>query len=142
MITMLLDPCMDLYVGDHVVVFAPYTRASLMRQYNMPTIWAASQRVLRDWRGLEGKNNVAIVVDRDCESSCGNPFKVPACQIKDPPAWGIGLNQIAANAIATGMPQLASRGELVGGLFYFNYPGGTGLMSGSVFGRTAGASAA
>jgi tricarballylate dehydrogenase len=30
----------------------------------------------------------------------------------------------------------------VGGLFYFNYPGGTGLMSGAVFGRTAGMSAA
>jgi len=33
-------------------------------------------------------------------------------------------------------------GELVGGLFYFNYPGGTGLTSGSVFGRAAGRSAA
>jgi tricarballylate dehydrogenase len=37
---------------------------------------------------------------------------------------------------------LAAAGELVGGLFYFNYPGGTGLMSGSVFGRIAGTSAA
>ena len=37
---------------------------------------------------------------------------------------------------------LYAAGELVGGLFYFNYPGGTGLMSGSVFGRRAGASAA
>jgi len=37
---------------------------------------------------------------------------------------------------------LYAAGELVGGLFYFNYPGGTGLMSGSVFGRIAGASAA
>jgi tricarballylate dehydrogenase len=33
-------------------------------------------------------------------------------------------------------------GELVGGLFYFNYPGGTGLTSGSVFGRLAGEFAA
>jgi tricarballylate dehydrogenase len=32
-------------------------------------------------------------------------------------------------------------GELVGGLFYFNYPGGTGLTSGAVFGRIAGTSA-
>ena len=37
---------------------------------------------------------------------------------------------------------LYAAGELVGGLFYFNYPGGTGLMSGAVFGRIAGASAA
>jgi tricarballylate dehydrogenase len=31
---------------------------------------------------------------------------------------------------------------MVGGLFYTNYPGGTGLMSGAVFGKIAGASAA
>ncbi|ROP80812.1 tricarballylate dehydrogenase [Stella humosa] len=37
---------------------------------------------------------------------------------------------------------LFAAGELVGGLFYFNYPGGTGLTSGAVFGRIAGASAA
>jgi len=33
-------------------------------------------------------------------------------------------------------------GELVGGLFYHNYPGGAGLMAGSVFGKTAGECAA
>ncbi|MDE0943135.1 MAG: FAD-dependent tricarballylate dehydrogenase TcuA [Alphaproteobacteria bacterium] len=33
-------------------------------------------------------------------------------------------------------------GEMVGGLFHINYPGGTGLTSGAVFGRIAGASAA
>jgi tricarballylate dehydrogenase len=32
-------------------------------------------------------------------------------------------------------------GELVGGLFYFNYPGGTGLTAGSVIGKVAGHSA-
>jgi len=37
---------------------------------------------------------------------------------------------------------LYAAGELVGGVFYFNYPGGTGLMSGAVFGRIAGGSAA
>jgi tricarballylate dehydrogenase len=31
---------------------------------------------------------------------------------------------------------------MVGGLFYFNYPSGTGLVSGAVFGRIAGAGAA
>jgi tricarballylate dehydrogenase len=39
------------------------------------------------------------------------------------------------------IPGLFAAGELIGGLFYFNYPGGTGLTSGSVFGRIAGASA-
>jgi tricarballylate dehydrogenase len=40
------------------------------------------------------------------------------------------------------IPGLYAAGELVGGLFYFNYPGGTGLTSGAVFGRIAGRSAA
>ena len=40
------------------------------------------------------------------------------------------------------IPGLFAAGELVGGLFYFNYPGGSGLISGSVFGRLAGTSAA
>jgi tricarballylate dehydrogenase len=39
------------------------------------------------------------------------------------------------------IPGLYAAGELVGGLFYFNYPGGTGLMAGSVFGRIAGTTA-
>lgn len=37
---------------------------------------------------------------------------------------------------------LYAAGEIVGGLFYHNYPGGTGLTSGSVFGRRAGENAA
>ena len=37
---------------------------------------------------------------------------------------------------------LYAAGEMVGGLFYFNYPGSTGLTSGAVFGRLAGRSAA
>ncbi len=40
------------------------------------------------------------------------------------------------------IPGLYAAGELVGGLFYHNYPGGAGLMAGSVFGRIAGNSAA
>ena len=36
---------------------------------------------------------------------------------------------------------LFAAGEMVGGLFYFNYPGSSGLTSGAVFGRIAGRSA-
>ncbi len=39
------------------------------------------------------------------------------------------------------IPGLYAAGELVGGVFYHNYPGGSGLTSGSVFGRIAGAQA-
>ncbi|NYD40466.1 FAD-dependent tricarballylate dehydrogenase TcuA [Nocardioides panaciterrulae] len=40
------------------------------------------------------------------------------------------------------IPGLYAAGELVGGIFYFNYPGGSGLTNGSVFGKIAGAAAA
>jgi len=40
------------------------------------------------------------------------------------------------------IPGLYAAGELVGDLFYFNYPGGSGLMAAAVFGRIAGHAAA
>src|SRR3954471_12546876 len=40
------------------------------------------------------------------------------------------------------IPGLYAAGEMVGGLFYFNYASGTGLMSGATFGRLAGRNAA
>ncbi|MBM3643493.1 MAG: FAD-binding dehydrogenase [Alphaproteobacteria bacterium] len=36
------------------------------------------------------------------------------------------------------IPGLYAAGEIVGGLFYHNYPGGTGLVSGAVLGKLAG----
>jgi tricarballylate dehydrogenase len=39
------------------------------------------------------------------------------------------------------IPGLYAAGEMVGGIFYFNYPGGTGLTNGAVFGRIAGSTA-
>lgn len=40
------------------------------------------------------------------------------------------------------IPGLFAAGELVGDIFYFGYPGGTGLAAGAVFGKIAGTSAA
>jgi tricarballylate dehydrogenase len=40
------------------------------------------------------------------------------------------------------IPGLYAAGEIVGGVFYFNYPGGSGLTNGSVFGKIAGTKAA
>ncbi len=53
---------------------------------------------------------------------------------------GLRINTEARVLDSDGLviPGLFAAGELVGGLFYFNYPGGTGLMSGAVFGRIAG----
>ncbi|HZZ35621.1 MAG TPA: FAD-dependent tricarballylate dehydrogenase TcuA [Caulobacteraceae bacterium] len=56
---------------------------------------------------------------------------------------GLAIDDEARVLSADGGPieGLYAAGELVGGLFYFNYPGGTGLMAGAVFGRIAGESA-
>lgn len=40
------------------------------------------------------------------------------------------------------LPNLYACGELVGGLFFHNYPGGSGLTTGTVYGRRAGTAAA
>ncbi len=57
---------------------------------------------------------------------------------------GLKINTGAQVISSDGEPirGLYAAGELVGGIFWFNYPGGTGLTNGSVFGRIAGASAA
>jgi tricarballylate dehydrogenase len=57
---------------------------------------------------------------------------------------GLGVNREARVLDAAGrpIPGLYAAGELVGGLFWGNYAGGSGLMAGSVFGRIAGRSAA
>ncbi|HZT62421.1 MAG TPA: FAD-dependent tricarballylate dehydrogenase TcuA [Burkholderiales bacterium] len=57
---------------------------------------------------------------------------------------GLRINPSAqvVNTDGEPIPGLYAAGELVGGIFYFNYPGGSGLTNGAVFGKIAGASAA
>lgn len=57
---------------------------------------------------------------------------------------GLKVNTNAEVLNEDGIPikGLLAAGEMVGGIFYKNYPGGSGLMSGAVFGKIAGASAA
>ncbi|OIQ95946.1 fumarate reductase flavoprotein subunit precursor [mine drainage metagenome] len=97
---------------------------------------------VKDGRGTKGlavpKSNWANVLDTP-------PFEAYAitCGI----TFTFGGLRVDANAqvIDSDMrpiPGLYAAGEMVGGIFYFNYPGGTGLMSGAVFGRTAGGAAA
>lgn len=56
---------------------------------------------------------------------------------------GLKVNQDAQVVALDGtpIPGLFAAGELVGGLFYDNYPSGSGLSSGTTFGRIAGRSA-
>jgi tricarballylate dehydrogenase len=97
---------------------------------------------VKDGRGTRGimppKSNWANTIDTPpfeaYQVTCGVTFSF----------GGLRVNT-GAQVLDTDLkpiPGLFAAGELVGGLFYFNYPGGTGLMSGAVFGRTAGTSAA
>ncbi|KAA8644099.1 hypothetical protein EYZ11_008923 [Aspergillus tanneri] len=59
---------------------------------------------------------------------------------------GLAVNPKTAAVISSmtdeQIPGLYCVGEMLGGLFYDNYPGGSGLTSGAVFGRRAGRAAA
>jgi tricarballylate dehydrogenase len=96
---------------------------------------------VKDGRRTEGlsvpKSNWANTIDTPpfeaYAVSCGITFTF----------GGLRITRNAQVLDTDGLPirGLYAAGELIGGLFYFNYPGGTGLMSGSVFGRIAGDSA-
>jgi len=83
------------------------------------------------------KSNWALPIDKPPYSgfmvTCGITFTF----------GGLKINNQAAvlDLVDKPIPGLFAAGELVGGVFYENYPGGTGLMNGAVFGRIAGASA-
>jgi tricarballylate dehydrogenase len=66
--------------------------------------------------------------------TCGITFTYGGLRI-DSGAAVLDTNQHA-------IPGLFAAGEIVGGIYYFNAPGGSGLVSGAVFGRIAGTGAA
>ncbi len=98
---------------------------------------------VKDGRAAEGlavpKSNWANTIDEPpfeaYQVGCGITFTFGGLRVN--PASGQVLDMDLSP-----IPGLYAAGELVGGIFYFNYPGGTGLMSGLVFGRLAGGSAA
>jgi tricarballylate dehydrogenase len=96
---------------------------------------------VKDGRGTRGlsvpKSNWANTIDQP-------PFEAYAVTCGLTFTFGGLKIDTSARVIDTdGLPikGLYAAGELVGGIFYFNYPGGTGLMNGAVFGRIAGTSA-
>ncbi|HLH93461.1 MAG TPA: FAD-dependent tricarballylate dehydrogenase TcuA [Xanthobacteraceae bacterium] len=94
----------------------------------------------RGTRGLEPpKTNWAQRLDTPpfeaYATTCGVTFTFGGVRIA--PASGQVVDVVGAP-----IGGLYAAGEMVGGLFYFNYPSGTGLVSGAVFGRMAGTSAA
>ena len=96
---------------------------------------------IKDGRCTEGlpinKSNWAQAIDtapfEGYQVTCGVTFTFGGLRINtDGQVVDTDLNPITG---------LYAAGECVGGIFYFNYPGGSGLTTGSVFGRLAGTSA-
>lgn len=110
--------------------------------FNAAATNIAFNPAVKDGKRTEGivppKSNWALPLDTPpylaFEVTCGITFTYGGLKIDD---CARVLNRRDAP-----IPGLHAAGELVGGLFYHNYPGGSGLMAGSVFGRRAGAEAA
>jgi len=94
----------------------------------------------------DGRGTVGLAVPK---SNWANPIDAPpfeAFAVTCGVTFTFGGLKIDAaarviDADGAAIPGLYAAGELVGGLFYNNYPGGSGLMAGAVFGKIAGASA-
>lgn len=97
---------------------------------------------VKDGRNTEGleipKTNWANTLDEPpyeaYATTCGITFTFGGLRIND--------KAEVQDVLLESIPGLYAAGELLGGVFYFNYPGGTGLMMGSVYGKIAGESAA
>jgi tricarballylate dehydrogenase len=96
---------------------------------------------IKDGRGTVGinppKTNWAQTIDTPpylgYAVTCGISFTFGGVKINT-------RGQVVTNS-QDPIPGLYAAGEMVGGLFYHNYPGGSGLSAGMVFGRLAGTSA-
>jgi tricarballylate dehydrogenase len=95
----------------------------------------------KDGRGTAGlaipKSNWATTIERP-------PFEAHPVSFGITFTFGgvrIDANTRVIDAEGAVIPGLFAAGEMVGGLFYFNYPGGSGLVSAAVFGRLAGRAA-
>lgn len=94
-----------------------------------------------DGKGTKGitppKSNWALPIDTPPYTgfvvTCGITFTFGGLRIN--------ANGEVLDLVDRPIPGLYAAGELVGGIFYENYLGGAGLMSGAVFGRLAGQSA-
>lgn len=86
------------------------------------------------------KSNWALPVDQGpflaIKVTCGITFTFGGLKVEPKTA------QLICATSSRPVPGVFCVGEMMGGLFYSNYPGGSGLTSGAVFGRRAGKAAA
>jgi tricarballylate dehydrogenase len=97
---------------------------------------------IKDGRATHG---LAIPKSNWTQTLCDGPFEAYAVTCGITFTFGGLKITTRAEVVDTNdaaIPGLFAAGEMVGGIFYFNYPGGSGLTNGTVFGRVAGSSAA
>ena len=120
----------------------PEQLAATVSAYNAGVSSDAFDPTVKDRKHTRGvsppKSNWALPIDHPpfvaFEVTCGITFTF----------GGVRIDPDGAVLRPSGAPlsRTFASGELVGGLFYHNYPGGSGLTAGVVFGRRAGAAAA
>ena len=121
---------------------APQAMEKMVEEFNSAVQPGEFNPTIKDGKRTEGieppKSNWALPLDSPpfygFAVTCGITFTF----------GGVRIDENARVLDRAGRPikGLHAAGELVGGLFYHNYPGGSGLTSGAVFGRRAGATAA
>jgi tricarballylate dehydrogenase len=96
---------------------------------------------------LDGKRTEGLAIDK---TNWANPLDTPpfhAYHVTTGVTFTFGGLKVSSGAEVADLygrtiPGLFAAGEMVGGLYYFNYASGTGLMAGATFGRLAGRNAA
>lgn len=100
-----------------------------------------------DPNSKDGRCTIGLAVPK---SNWANPVDTPpfeACAVTCGITFTFGGVRITSegqvvNTNHEPVPGLFAAGEMVGGIFHYNYPGASGLTSGAVFGRIAGRGAA
>lgn len=116
--------------------------ARTVREFNAAVVGGPFDPAVKDGLRTEGlavpKSNWALPLDSPpyvaFPVTCGITFTFGGLRV-DEEARVLDLG-------GRPLPGLYACGELVGGLFFHNYPGGSGLTAGTVYGRRAGYAAA
>ncbi len=120
----------------------PQALARTVAEYNAACQPGDYNPAILDGVGTEGispaKSNWALPIDKPPYvafiTTTGITFTFGGLRVNERSQ----VQDVTDNSI----PGLYAAGELVGGLFFENYPGGSGLMAGAVFGKIAGENAA
>ncbi|MBM7585642.1 tricarballylate dehydrogenase [Bacillus pakistanensis] len=130
---------------EELVALLPVDKSEFLKtitEYNEAVQEGAYHPTEKDGKGTVGitppKTNWALRMEEGpfyaFPVTCGITFSFGGLHVNN---RGEVLNK-EGNPIAG----LYAAGEMIGGIFYHNYPGGSGLMSGAVFGKLAGLTAA